>query len=89
VSTDPCSCEVLCPHGDRCLGSHAHFPSSHWWHCDTCTPPDGVAYRLVSPEGEVLLVVSGCRHALGPGRLAEVHREMAGHVRTCPDRSGR
>jgi hypothetical protein len=43
-----------------------------------------VTYLLRHPEGQALTVVSGCRHALGPGRLAELHREMVEHKRSCP-----
>jgi hypothetical protein len=40
------------------------------------------AYRLLDPEGTVLVVVERCRHALGPLR-GSIGRELREHLLTC------
>lgn len=87
MTTDPCACEALCPHGTPCVGGHATFPDSHsWLHCDDGYSHNmGTAYRLAYPDRQTIMIVEGCRHALGPGPILAVSRELVAHSRFCPD----
>lgn len=49
--------------------------------------PTATAYRLLDPEGAVLVVVERCRHALGPLR-GSVGRELREHLLNCPASAG-
>lgn len=80
VNPDPCNCEHRCEHGDLCIGGHADFPNSHWYHCETCSPPTAIGYNVT---GGTLIVVQACRHAIGPGALTVVSRTATEHARTC------
>jgi hypothetical protein len=84
-AADPCDCDVPCPHGRRCSGGHASFPDDHWWPtCDDgCFQSSGEMFRLA--DGRMLMVAAACRHALGPGPIGEVSRELVTHTRSCPD----
>ncbi len=44
TATDPCACDHVCPHGERCLAGHANYPDSHWYPCQTCTPARTVTF---------------------------------------------
>lgn len=78
--SDPCNCESECPHGDRCLGGHANYPDSHWYHCENCTKWCAEGFLV---DGGVTFVMADCRHVIGPGQLSDVSREVISHRRTC------